>query len=451
MWQNFFMALLLDRHDTALAAVRALGVDALALAALDDTALLQLARLSGQLSRLVGANAAVIAGEIERRSARSLGGAGLAQAAGFRTPQELVRTLTGSTKAEASQAVAVGRITTGHDPRPWLASVGAAVRAGSLSPASARAIAAGLAGTAVPDAELGGAAAQLVEEAADLDADRLFARARQLRDELDEAGIANREAALRERRSLRFHRRPDGMSHLSWDLDPETAAHISDLYDRATSPRRGGPRFTDASPDGPDAARIADDPRSTDQLASDVFADLLRAGADADSSQLLGSGAPAVRVIVAATALASGTGHGRIEGQTEPVSIETVERLACAGATTAIRVDSTGQPLDLGREQRLYTRQQRIALAVRDGGCRWPGCERPPSWTEAHHVKHWQRDRGSTDIANGVLLCRHHHLLVHNNRWKIEKRGSQLWLIPPEKDGQALPMRDPSVLGMLSA
>jgi len=182
-----------------------------------------------------------------------------------------------------------------------------------------------------------------------------------------------------------------------------------------------------------------------------VFLELLRAGADADSSQLLGSGAPAVRVLVAATALQTGTGHGRIEGQHDPVSIETVERLACAGATTAIRFDPAGQPLDVGREQRLYTRQQRVALAARDGGCRWPGCERPPSWTEAHHINHWARDGGKTDVADGVLLCRHHHLLVHNNHWEIERRGTHLWLIPPEPGRDPVPMRDPAVLALLSA
>lgn len=274
----------------------------------------------------------------------------------------------------------------------------------------------------------------------------MFERARALRDELDEAGIRDRETARREQRSLRFYRRPDGMSRLTWDLDPESAALVGDVYDRATSPRRGGPRF-----DSIEATRIADDSRSTEQLASDVFVDLLRAGADADSSQLLGSGAPTVRVIVTATTLGTRAGYGRIEGQSDPVSIETVERLACSGGTIAVRFDDHGQPLDVGREQRLFTARQRIALAVRDGGCRWPGCERPPSWAEAHHVDHWARDGGKTDVADGVLLCRHHHLLLHNNHWEIERRPGGLWLIPPEVGCEPVPMRDPAVLSLLSA
>jgi hypothetical protein len=427
------MPALLDRHDAALAAVVRLGADAATLSALDDASLLQLTRLSGELARAVSANAALIAGEVDRRS---VGSTGLAQAAGYRTAHELVRSVTGGTKNEAAQAVAVGRMTTGRDERGWLAPVGAGVSSGSLLPSAAQAIANGLSGTGVADDELGAAAAQLCDEAQSLDADRLFLRARALRDELDEAGIADRESQRREQRSLRFSRRADGMSRLTWDLDPETAAMVGEVYDRATSPRRGGPRF-----DSAEATRIADDPRTTEQLASDVFTELLRAGAEADSSRLLSSGAPSVRVVVSSIALAERVGHGQIEGQADPVSIETVERLACSGGVVAVRFDEHGQPLDVGREHRLFTARQKVALAIRDGGCRWPGCERPPSWTEAHHVNHWARDGGRTDVADGVLLCRHHHLLLHNNHWEIERRGDELWLVPPEVGQEAMPMR----------
>jgi hypothetical protein len=85
----------------------------------------------------------------------------------------------------------------------------------------------------------------------------------------------------------------------------------------------------------------------------------------------------------------------------------------------------------VGREQRLFTRRQRIGLAARDGGCRWPDCERPPGWTEAHHVDHWKRDHGDTTLDNGILLCRHHHLLLHDNHWEISHHNADYWLTPP--------------------
>ena len=125
------------------------------------------------------------------------------------------------------------------------------------------------------------------------------------------------------------------------------------------------------------------------------------------------------------------TGHGYLEGNTAPVSPETVERLICDAGTIEIRADEFDRPLDVGREQRLFNRAQRRALAARDGGCRWPGCDRPPAFTEAHHIQHWQRDNGRTDINQGILLCHAHHLLLHNQHWQIFENTGRYWLRPP--------------------
>jgi hypothetical protein len=74
--------------------------------------------------------------------------------------------------------------------------------------------------------------------------------------------------------------------------------------------------------------------------------------------------------------------------------------------------------VELGRSSRLFSPSQRRLLALRDGGCRFPGCHRPPSFTDAHHVHSWL-DGGATDVANGLLLCRFHHRLVHEGGWTI--------------------------------
>jgi hypothetical protein len=68
--------------------------------------------------------------------------------------------------------------------------------------------------------------------------------------------------------------------------------------------------------------------------------------------------------------------------------------------------------LEVGRATRVVSAAQRTALAVRDGGCRSPGCDRPPAWCEAHHLRHWLHG-GATDLGNLVLLCRAHHRAVH--------------------------------------
>lgn len=432
--------------EAALAALASVPTARAAYCALDDAELLALTRLAGDVRAAASTHAALVAAEVDRRSAPELGHAGLAQAAGFRTPQELVRVTTGSTAREAAQAVEIGRLARGDDPREWLRPVGDAVQASELSVAAAESIASGLGrpGPGISGDELAAAALQLCGEAGGLDADRLFHRAREVRAELDLAGTADREERLRQQRSLRFYRQPNGMSRLTWEMDPETAAVVKDVFDRTTSPKRGGVRFVEKR-SAALADRIFADQRTTEQLASDVFAELLRHGAAADSTQLLSSGAPSIQVVVLEEALRTGVGAAFIEGQSEPVSMETVERLSCCGTVTPIKFDGKGQPLELGREQRLFSRHQRTVLAVRDGGCMFGNCERPPSWTEAHHIVPWQ-DGGKTNIRDGILLCRHHHLELHNKHWSIVRDADgRYWLIPPVTvDPQQVPRPMPT-------
>lgn len=392
-------------------------------ATLRDDALLSVAGVLAQEAAIVAAQQAMVAGELARRSRPELGVAGLARSRGHRTAVELVRVATGMPVRQATTAVEVGVMLVAADEaaEPWLAAVGDAVVRQGLPVEKASAIRRGLGSPSEGAGEmlLAGAAARLLAEAPTTDADRLLARARELRDELDEGGV--RERHRREQRSFRLYRQPDGMTRAHWLMDPETAAIVTDVVDRATSPKLGGPRFVDARR-AEQAAQVAADPRTPEQLASDVLVDLLRAGHAADPGLLVGVGAPAVRVLVTRDDLAAGRGVVAIEGQSAPVSVATAERIACGAGVQEVGFDDRGRPLDVGRTQRLFTPRQRLALAARDGGCRFPGCERPPSWTEAHHVRHWLRDRGGTDIGNGILLCRHHHLLVHDAGWEIRER-----------------------------
>ena len=389
-----------------------------------SSALVEVVRLASSLKQVAEAHLAAAAGEIERQ--------GLSVAAGSRTTTDLLKT-TGMTGRDAAATVRVGRLTQGEGLN--LDRVGERVLDQTVSVAAADAIRAGLDGaTGVPPELLEQASELLCDEAARLDPDQLLVRAREVRDELDEAGIATREEVLRSRRSIKRIDLRDGMKRIIWDYDPESAGVIDEIYDRATSPRRGGPRFVDAEL-AERAARISDDPRTVEQLASDAFTELLRQAAALDTEVLVGVGGPAVRVIVPVEALATGTGHGVIEASNEALGIRTVERLACANGIQPIVMDASGYPLRLGREQRLFSRHQRVALAVRDGGCLWPDCERPASWTEAHHIKPWEHG-GTTDLEWGVLLCRHHHLRLHNEGWTIVLRAGRYWLEPPPDSGK---------------
>lgn len=465
---------------------------------LTDDDLIAQQRTLAEIGRRVDTAAATVAAEIAYRSRRDLGGEGLAHRLGVRTPERLVQRLTGATARDASAMVRVGTLMAtppsfdndpdaplpspadpgNPDPRaarlgtPWLAAVSAAVAAARLSLAAADAIRAGLGEPSAPDAprdtavesragegdgegarsvgvtaeQLAAAAERLVAEAPTCTVEQLAARARYARAELDaeaDAGrVAEHEQALRDRRYLYLSRQPDGMTRLSGLLDPESAALVTSAIDAATSPRRGGPRFVNTA-DVARAERLTDDTRSTEQIAVDTLVELLRLGGGVAPTDLLGARPPAVQVIVAERDLRNGRGIARIEGQTEPISITTAERHVCEAGVTPIVVTDAGNVLTLGRRTRLFTRRQRLVLAARDGGCRFPGCDRPPSWTEAHHIIPWQHG-GPTDVDNGVLLCRHHHLLLHNNDWGITRVDGELAVVPPRsRDREQRPIPAP--------
>jgi hypothetical protein len=78
------------------------------------------------------------------------------------------------------------------------------------------------------------------------------------------------------------------------------------------------------------------------------------------------------------------------------------------------------QPLEVGRATRVVQPAQRAALAVRDGGCVFPGCDRPLSWCDAHHLWHWI-DGGPTDLGNLAMVCRAHHRRVHEEGWQLTR------------------------------
>lgn len=454
-------------HLTAIvAALDNMPLDTAAVAALGDDELVALTSLGATARRLLGARTALLAGEVARRSRPELAHEGLAQRLGNRTVEELVRVTTGESRRDAATAVSAGLLlvslppgapgaTDAHDPVLGLGADGLlghgthaplhlgpaveAVRSGGLGPDALEAIRSGLGVPCerVSTARLRSACEHLVDAAATLDVDRLHRLARHLRENLDADAIAVRERAQREARSFRLTVLPDGMTRATWLLDPESAAPVRELVDRAVSPERRVVQFTNPD-DIEKAARIADDDRTPEQYASDALLHLLLAGADHDSSMMLGTGAPSVRVLVTARDLVLGEGSGSFEsvvGQPDgvTVSLPTVQRLLCGGTQTPILIGSTGQPLDVGRSQRLFTARQRVALAARDGGCRWPGCERPPSWCEAHHIDHWLRDGGETNVEAGILLCRHHHLLLHTQGWSIARAGRSpdYELVPP--------------------
>jgi hypothetical protein len=115
------------------------------------------------------------------------------------------------------------------------------------------------------------------------------------------------------------------------------------------------------------------------------------------------------------------------------VSAAKAQRLACNATLVALYLDSESRVVDHGMNRRLYDQHQRLVLAVRDQGCIFAGCDRPPAWCEAHHITWWSED-GPTDLDNAALLCHFHHFLVHEGEWQVVMADDGIpEIIPPRR------------------
>ncbi|WP_166657823.1 MULTISPECIES: HNH endonuclease signature motif containing protein [Microbacterium] len=425
---------------------------------LSDESVRELIGEVGQIATSWQTLQAMLAGVVAQRSTRELGQGGLAATGGFRTPVEMIRTITGVTRGEATRAVKVGEAmlegagradvadgdVTGSEPGPvpWHAPLREAMLAGRLTPAQHDAIHRGL-GEPPHEGLVEAwrlAAEELACDAAQWTVEQLRDHARTLRDMLDQEGAQARLRAQYDARSVRMWRDADGRRRCDITFDPEMGEWFESLFGAALRPRRGGPRFV-AEGEKEAAAALTDDPRTNEQLAYDLLIDVVRSGALAEAKDVFGAREPGVRLIVMKDAVTGDTVHrdafgrlmatGHVEDGGTTVDGATIERALCLGGSVEVTVDTTGKPLDVGRLERLFTSTQRVALAVRDGGCMWPGCDRPPAMCEAHHCVPWGQG-GFTDIDDGILLCRFHHMNLHFRGWAIERDGDgRFALVPP--------------------
>ena len=116
-------------------------------------------------------------------------------------------------------------------------------------------------------------------------------------------------------------------------------------------------------------------------------------------------------------------------GDTTPLPIGALPRLACDAKVVPAFFDRNGQPLWLGRSRRVASVGQRIALVARDGGC--VGCDADPSWCQAHHITPWA-EGGPTTLENMCLVCSRCHHRIHDEHWTVRRgKNGKLSLDPP--------------------
>jgi Domain of unknown function (DUF222) len=107
-------------------------------------------------------------------------------------------------------------------------------------------------------------------------------------------------------------------------------------------------------------------------------------------------------------------------GNTALLPVETITRISCDADVNTALLDDDGNVLNYGLTRRDPTPAQRRALVVRDQGCVFPGCDRPPAWCQAHHLIFWHYG-GHTDLDNLALVCSFHHHLIHEHHWTLRR------------------------------
>ncbi|MGW0163561.1 DUF222 domain-containing protein [Mycobacterium sp. NPDC003323] len=144
------------------------------------------------------------------------------------------------------------------------------------------------------------------------------------------------------------------------------------------------------------------DPRPVGRRRGDAIGQILRTYLSQSTRPMSGGVLPHVTLVRRAGNVSGDDGVDSL-GFGGPISTATADLIACDSTLTSVIVDHTGVPLDLGRSERLFTPAIRKALGIRDKGCAHPGCGRPVSWCDAHHIQPWGAG-GETSLDNGVLL-----------------------------------------------
>lgn len=230
-------------------------------------------------------------------------------------------------------------------------------------------------------------------------------------------------------RELRVRTGADGTVSLTGKLDPEGGARVLKVLGSLNGRR--------APVDG------VPDTRSQSRRDADALVEAMARLLDEGESPTRGGQRPQLVLTMGLRELIDGLGSAILDtgGQ---LSAAEARRLACDSCVIPVVLDADSLPLDVGRQQRLATAAIRDALGLRDQGCSFPGCDRPPRYCDAHHIRSWL-DGGETKLHNMCLLCEHHHVIVHRQGWhiRLDGRGRPEFIPPRAIDPTRTPLHDP--------
>ncbi|HSL27000.1 MAG TPA: DUF222 domain-containing protein [Acidimicrobiia bacterium] len=216
---------------------------------------------------------------------------------------------------------------------------------------------------------------------------------------VDGPGCETSADELVERRYLYASKTLEGMVRVDGLLDPVEGDVLLTALAAATPPRREG------------------DLRSPAQRRVDGLADICRVFLD--SGEAPGAEKPHLLVLADVEALCGHGGGIHETANGHMLTPHQVRQISCDSVISRVVFGPDGEPVDLGRASRVIPPAMRRAVIARDRHCTHPGCDRPPRWTDIHHIRHWA-DGGPTAVSNLRLLCRYHHTLEHRRHRLLE-------------------------------
>jgi hypothetical protein len=257
---------------------------------------------------------------------------------------------------------------------------------------------------------------------------RRFANS-ELRPRLDPDGAVPKERDLAQpcnELSMRF--RQNGWMEFKGKLEPASAALWAAIIAAESKPDHSGENGLDL--------------RTVEQRQGDALEEWIATSRAGQPLPAEGGERPQVTVTIGLDALLSGLGYATLGPDLLPISVSEARRLACDCQIVPITLSAESVPIEIGRASRNIPTHIRRLVANRDRGCAFPGCDRPGSRCQVHHIQEWQHG-GVTEPHNLALLCRRHHRVVHHSEWEVRmSRCGRPEFIPP---GWLDPARRPRI------
>jgi hypothetical protein len=263
------------------------------------------------------------------------------------------------------------------------------------------------------------AEALMLQEAGEREPRDLFRWGLSLVHQLAPQEMEDEEEQRHRRRYLRLSEAFDGGYDLEGYLDPEGGATLKTALNGLLGPR------------------ARDDERTPGQRRADALVEIATRTLDRGDLPVRGGQRPHITITATLETLRGDPGApAALLDWGWPISGKALRRIAGDAEITPILVSTRGDPLHVGRKYRTATPKMSKALAERDRHCVWPGCDRPPDWSQRHHEVPWALG-GMTEVDAMALLCRNHHRKLDRG-WRLERLPDRRMIAQPPQHARTV-------------